>query len=217
MFYTIQGEGPFAGDPALFVRLAGCNLQCPMCDTEYTQGAERHSINDLMRMTIAHLTRAGVYDQGRPREPLVVITGGEPFRQNISEYVRRLLQGGCRVQIETNGTLYIDEFPWGHPRLTTVCSPKAGKVNPHLQPHINAYKYVVSSLNTDPEDGLPTSALGLPGKPARPHNDRVLVYVNPLDSQDPESNRRNLETTAQVAIRYGYRMGVQLHKQIGYE
>ena len=36
IFYTIQGEGPFAGSPAVFVRLAGCNLQCPMCDTEYT-------------------------------------------------------------------------------------------------------------------------------------------------------------------------------------
>ena len=37
IFYTIQGEGPFAGRPAIFIRLAGCNLQCPGCDTEYTK------------------------------------------------------------------------------------------------------------------------------------------------------------------------------------
>ena len=36
IFYTIQGEGPFAGETAVFVRLAGCNLQCPLCDTDYT-------------------------------------------------------------------------------------------------------------------------------------------------------------------------------------
>ena len=36
IFPTIQGEGPFVGQPAIFIRLAGCNLQCPACDTDYT-------------------------------------------------------------------------------------------------------------------------------------------------------------------------------------
>ena len=39
---TIQGEGPYAGCPAAFIRLAGCNLQCPRCDTEYTPGKDTH-------------------------------------------------------------------------------------------------------------------------------------------------------------------------------
>src|SRR3954467_9071958 len=38
IFYTLQGEGPYSGCPAVFMRLAGCNLQCPGCDTDYTSG-----------------------------------------------------------------------------------------------------------------------------------------------------------------------------------
>jgi len=47
IFPTIQGEGPFAGEPAIFVRLAGCVLQCPLCDTDYTSGRRLISIPSL--------------------------------------------------------------------------------------------------------------------------------------------------------------------------
>lgn len=214
IFYTIQGEGPFAGDPAVFIRLGGCNMQCPACDTEYTHGTKVLSHKDIANLA---LNRTPGWPNASQR-PLVVITGGEPFRQNIGPLARILLEMGYRVQVETNGSLYLEDYPYGHPRETIVCSPKAGKVHPNLVGHIDAYKYVLSSDQIDPEDGLPTSALGLPNRPARPHpGSRALIYVNPLDAKDVVLNEKNTRQTALICQRFGYRMGIQLHKYIGWE
>ena len=97
IFDTIQGEGPFAGSPAVFIRLTGCNLQCQFCDTEYTSVREAITpVEALNRVKAAH---------GDSPRGLVVLTGGEPFRQNISPLCAALLHAGYHVQIETNGTM----------------------------------------------------------------------------------------------------------------
>lgn len=208
MFYTLQGEGPFAGEPAVFVRLGGCNLQCPMCDTEYTDGV-RHVANDSLSLQVQALWT--VHRASAPY-PLVVITGGEPFRQQIGPLTRQLLWLGHRVQIETNGTLFIEDFPYDEEGVTLVCSPKAGKVNKHLEPHIDVYKYVLAADDCDPKDGLPLHALGLPGKVARPLRPHTKIFVNPMDEQDAVKNRRNLKAAVKSCMKYGYTLGIQLHK-----
>src|SRR6187402_812448 len=38
MFFTLQGEGPYGGLPALFIRLTKCNLACSFCDTFFDAG-----------------------------------------------------------------------------------------------------------------------------------------------------------------------------------
>lgn len=215
IFYTIQGEGPFAGECSVFVRLGGCNLQCPKCDTEYTEGSVRMSNSKIMEDVQKY------WSWGRYRNPtgnpLVVITGGEPFRQNIGPLVSEMIRLGWRVQIETNGTLFREGLPYGLRRLTVVCSPKAGKVNKHLEPHISAYKYVLAADCVDPDDGLPTAALGLPGRPARPLRAGTPIYVNPVDDHDPATNAANLQAAAKSCLLYGYRLGIQLHKLVGVE
>lgn len=214
MFYTIQGEGPYAGQPAVFIRLAGCNLQCPLCDTEYTKGATVMGYLDLL---------ADVKELIPNPVELVVITGGEPFRQNLTPFVTALLSAGLRVQIETNGTLFLPRgnaidpgFPYQD--VTIVCSPKTGKINKYLLPHIDAYKYVLTAGSVDRIDGLPLRALEHPApkKLAKPHGG-TPIYVQPADSGEDHQNKRNLEAAIKSCMKFGYTLCIQIHKIIGME
>lgn len=209
IFNTIQGEGPFAGEHAIFIRLAGCNLQCPLCDTEYTKGAMPYTPQTLVYEVLG-LTF--------PLPKLIVLTGGEPFRQPIGDYVRALIQKGFRVQIETNGTLYRNDLPYEDDKLTIVCSPKTHIVHPELLPHIKALKYVATADSIDPDDGLPTHALEHPrkGKLFRPPVDFPgTVYLQPVDEQDVHANARNEHAVVASCMKHGHRLCLQLHKIIG--
>jgi len=203
VFYTLQGEGPFSGSPAVFVRLAGCNLRCFWCDTEFESSTWTPSLDALL---------ARIDELMTPVCDLVVLTGGEPMRQGISPLVRALLDRGHRVQIETAGTLWLD-LP-DDPRLFIVCSPKTGRLNTRLVPRIDAFKYVLAADEVADDDGLPISSTQARGKEtriARPP-DGAAVYVMPRDDHEPEANRRNTLATAAVSMRFGYKMIVQLHK-----
>lgn len=220
LFYTLQGEGPFAGRPAVFVRLAGCDLQCPACDTEYTQGRQRVEVPELVERTVA--TWAGWYHSAPYKtEALMVLTGGEPLRQNCGPFVRAILDEVWGVQIETNGTLFdASLFPgsWTRAALTIVCSPKTPYVHPDLRPFIDAYKYVLSAEAVDDRDGLPTSALGMSSPPARPHSGfNGEVFLQPEDDKDPVKNAANLKATVVSCLKFGYRLSVQMHKLAGLE
>lgn len=208
IFPTLQGEGPFSGTRAVFVRLAGCNLQCPLCDTEYTERSERE-VNDILNTADDYLPPVRSY----PRR-LLVITGGEPFRQTLAPLVECAIERGWRVQIETNGTLY-QELPWTSPHLTVVCSPKAGKVHHMLLPWIAAFKYVATADSIDPEDGLPVHALAhsVQGKLFRPPRAwKGEVYLQPVDIQDPEQNKKNQQAVVDSCLRFGHRLCLQTHK-----
>lgn len=209
IFFTIQGEGPNVGMPAVFVRLGGCNLQCPGCDTEYTEGAAIEPIESI-------LTRVRLAFGNYKGERLVVITGGEPFRQNIVPLSNALIKAGHPVQVESNGTLGLTESPFVPPAFTIVVSPKAGKVHPTLYPYITAYKYVLDSNNVDLRDGLPTSVLGMPAAPARPHEGfGGYVYVQPADESNGWTNAGNCQAAITSAMKFGYRLCLQTHKIVG--
>lgn len=100
---TLQGEGPSTGQSALFIRLSGCNLSCPRCDTPYTWDWSRFvRATERRRMTVEELA---AWCLGSPVR-LVVITGGEPLLQQrtLASLVTCLADAGRRVEIETNGT-----------------------------------------------------------------------------------------------------------------
>lgn len=208
VFWTCQGEGPFVGDPAVFVRLTGCNLQCILCDTEYTSKRTRYLPADLV--TLVRNT-APAHALLWHRKPLVVVTGGEPFRQDFGEFVKELVAAGFdRVQIETNGTLYQD-VPFIP--LTVVCSPKTPRLNPDLMPRIDVLKYVLDAAHVDPADGLPSATLGGQVPVARPWPGFAgTVIVQPADEKDPVKNAANRKAVLDSCLRFGYRSGIQAHK-----
>lgn len=206
IFHTIQGEGPFTGRPAVFVRLAGCNLQCPGCDTEYTKGAL-----DIKADILVDIVKTVI----KGKCNLVVITGGEPFRQNITPFTDLLIAEGFKVQIETNGTLA--PSPRLSRQVAVVCSPKTGGINAALIPYITAWKYVGRASELLP-DGLPQKALGHKAVPylKRPQGS-APVYLQAMDEQDAELNAANQAAVVASCLTNGYRLCIQIHKLIGVE
>lgn len=94
-FYTLQGEGAYAGQAAYFIRLAGCDVGCTWCDVKDSWDAERHPVR-----TVASL----VEEASRVPARIVVVTGGEPLMHDLSELTTSLRAQGLRTHIETSGT-----------------------------------------------------------------------------------------------------------------
>lgn len=110
IFYSLQGEGYHTGCPAVFVRLAGCNLQCPFCDTDFSY-SEPMSAQQIADAVFALSTHP---------DTLIVLTGGEPSLQVDKSLIEALHAHQQRIAIETNGTHPIpDEIDW------VTISPKA--------------------------------------------------------------------------------------------
>lgn len=213
-FHTIQGEGPFAGRAALFIRLAGCNLQCPMCDTEYTEGATLVELSEYSAEVSKRLKAL--------RCNLIVITGGEPFRQGtaLSIFCNMMLHinHNLTIQIESNGTMAVPEDL--NPNVVIVCSPKAHKVHPSIVERVKHWKYVLDYRSQDLLDGLPIKALDHPATPyvARPpKRDDITVYLQPADTQDVTHNERNVRLVTSTCLEFGYTLQLQIHKLIGVE
>ena len=219
IWHTLQGEGPFAGHPAVFIRLAGCNLQCPGCDTDYTSRRESINPKHLMQM-LSRFSQPTVGVTGMRTPNLVVITGGEPFRQNLMPFCQMAISSGYDVQVETNGTLW--EQPFFPPnRFHIVCSPKTPTIHKEIMKRANAFKYILAANAVDPTDGLPLSTLENGLRPARPTEEFTGdVYVQPMDDGAPWNAVTNIQNRAAAVhscMTFGYKLSLQTHKLLGLE
>lgn len=110
-FYSIIGEGVWTGTAAFFIRLAGCNLNCEFCDTNYQEKFQMTS-EELLHKALEHPAKR------------VVITGGEPCIHKLENLVETFKGRGFKIHLETNGTLLPDTlaFNW------IAVSPKSENV-----------------------------------------------------------------------------------------
>jgi len=217
IFHTIQGEGPEAGTPALFVRFAGCNLRCYFCDTDFAEG-EVYSPADLARRVASLLP---THQQHR-----IVLTGGEPMLQPLAPFVKELTSHyGQRntIDIETAGTVWSDGLQAYWKEIKIVCSPKTPRIHPLVVEHARAWKYIIRAGEVDPNDGLPSKAtqIGAPiinqllYRPSAVDVSPSRIYVQPCDENDVLQNDANAKEAANSAMRFGYKLSIQLHKIVG--
>jgi 7-carboxy-7-deazaguanine synthase len=134
IFPSIQGEGLRQGEPAVFVRLAGCNLRCAFCDTKRAWRAGRElSIEEIIaRVRAIRRDFAAAW---------VSLTGGEPLLQDLRPLARLLRKEGLKIQVETNGTRY---YPLAVDWLTVSPKPKAYRLAPELRLRAREVKLVVT-------------------------------------------------------------------------
>lgn len=184
IFYSIQGEGAHTGEPAIFVRFAGCNLRCPFCDTNHQvriEMSEDAIINEIVKYPAS----------------LVVFTGGEPSIQLTESLVNRVHENGKIVAIETNGT---HQLPKGIDWVTV--SPKepfvkqGGKV---VLTKVNEVKVVFDgrTLLADPTWGIKAEH----------------YYMQPCDTGNKERNQEIINQVIQfVKVNSKWKISLQTQK-----
>ena len=216
VFESIQGEGSFTGVPSIFVRLQGCPVGCPWCDTKHTwtvdpqlersvdevmteQGESEHWFKHSIEQLLALFTAQG-YNAKH-----VVISGGEPCMYDLNPLSTRLIELGYSVQIETSGTFEIlthkdtwvtvspkVNMPGGKPVLSSAMQRANEIKHPiAMEKHVEELEQVLGLLNAD----------------AKP-----LIYLQPISQQ-----KRATELAIKVCIERNWRLSLQTHKFIGIE
>lgn len=119
IYKSVQGESSFAGRPCIFVRLAGCNLRCSWCDSEYTFSGGYKLSEDEVVAEIAKLAPV----------KLVEFTGGEPLLQEreLVPLMERLLNEGYELMIETSGERPVENVPKAVHKIIDVKCPGSGE------------------------------------------------------------------------------------------
>ena len=199
-FDSIQGEGLHAGVPAVFLRLAGCNLACPYCDTLHSWDTEGKRLTHEMAVAILH------------KRAMAVITGGEPLLQKeavmaLSDAAR---VGGTRVHLETNGTIRltakeVKSFDW------ITVSPKSMDTVEDAVIFADEIKILCGdgAFTADQVVAVVRLVRMVPWC--------VPVVVQPLEVSDVEQTKANMKATVQVVRDINdasVRVGVQLHKMM---
>lgn len=187
IFYSLQGEGYWAGRAAVFVRLSGCNLKCPFCDTEhepYADMSESDIVTAVLRYPAKH----------------VVITGGEPTMQLSASLTEALKKAGLYVQIETNGSVSVADDVLKNIDWVT-CSPKSGF--PVIS-HIDELKALFfPDDNRERLEILEQYAL----------KRGVLLSLQPCDVGNEEQNREiTMNAVEYVKAHPSWRLSLQTHK-----
>lgn len=238
-FRTIQGEGPYAGHPAVFLRLAGCNFgdksdHCAWCDTSFQ--FDNGKTFDFMALAyeLTHL-------EGYRETDILVITGGEPTLQpRLLSFINGMSDLFKRVQIETNGTqaaFFQDletyeeaiDAPATLKRPSIVISPKASTKagrTPELSQialrYASCLKFVITSDPEDPQHEIPEWAFEAAKQYGTPiYVSPMAVYKRPYSGEvssiwdgsliNQGATAANYAYAAQYAMKQGLLLSLQTH------
>ena len=210
IFETIQGEGSKVGSPAVFMRLHGCPVGCPWCDTAYTWDADadqKVSLDAIVGKKTGTATWADaptdwLVDQAAAcRSKLVVITGGEPCMNDLRILTKRLIAAGKQVQIETSGTYDIlcDPLTW------VTVSPKVAMPG--------GREVMWRSLERADELKMPVGRMhdiDVLKIILRQHTRSVPVFLQPLSV-----SHKATEFCIEQATENGWRVSLQAHALLG--
>lgn len=129
IYKSVQGESSFAGRPCIFVRLAGCNLRCSWCDSEYTFTGGEAFTDDEIASHIEMLAPVR----------LVEFTGGEPMLQarQLVPFMERLLVAGYELMIETSGERPLRNVPSAVHKIVDVKCPGSGEGGSFLMENLD--------------------------------------------------------------------------------
>lgn len=229
IFYTIQGEGIFAGTPSVFLRLAGCNYGgkgvtgpgCPFCDTDF-----RVANGKVMRFS---QVIDAIRSCSELERPLVVVTGGEPTLQdNLGKFLD-CAPPDMHFQVESNGSRCIN-MPRSN--TTLVVSPKvlegADIKNPSYAKALprdvferaDCLKFVYSSDPSSPYNTLPDYVAEFYDTGRRVYISPMAVYhCAPLTNAsiwnkkeiDIVATRTNYQAAAELVMETGYWLSLQTH------
>jgi 7-carboxy-7-deazaguanine synthase len=145
IYKSVQGESSFAGLPCIFVRLAGCNLRCSWCDSEYTfKGGYKQSLDEV-EAAVAALTPVR----------LVEFTGGEPMLQEreLVPLMERMLNKDYTLMMETSGERPLGNVPKEVHKIVDVKCPGSGEGGTFRMENLDALtkrdevKFVISDRN----------------------------------------------------------------------
>lgn len=186
IFYSFQGEGPFTGQPAVFVRLSKCHLTCSFCDAYFEEGdfMEYAEILEKAIAAVANVTGLGIAAarEFTRKRVGIVVTGGEPMLQdNLKDFFAAIAHRFAWYQVETNGTQDLDVLSKTVKIVVSPkCSEKNGVPTKYLQPHRSvmtrstALKFVVSADPSSPYHDIPEFA-------KQCHARGMPVYVSPMN------------------------------------
>lgn len=216
MFETIQGEGNFTGVPAIFIRLQGCPVGCPWCDTKHTWEVDperEHAAQQVLSKSepddswfsdnAEGLLQLFVSQGYKARH--VVITGGEPAMYDLRLLTSVLIDAGYSVQIETSGTFEI----LVHDKTWVTLSPKVNmqggyEILDQALARADEIKHPVAmAKHIDELDTLLAREATNPG---------AQVFLQPISQQ-----KRATDLAVATCIERNWRLSLQTHKYIGIE
>lgn len=185
IFYSIQGEGTWSGTPAVFVRLAGCNLACDFCDTDYSLKFLA-PVDEVVRM---------VREAGGDC-PMVILTGGEPLAQTeTAALIEALRADGRRVHIESNGTIYreLPDDVW-------LCVSPKERVDARMAERADEAKLIVDERVPEEHLALFASKPTILLQPEGNKAENVRIALDYAKSH-PKRFRLSLQTHKMIGVR----------------